>query len=155
MPLIPTNGVSSTGVSNRAVIRRNETHNVNLPVGIVGLAGENITATNAASAAKKVPYATGMTIGANYTGFYLYSEAVGSPLKKVLVFNPGPTAIIAGYNVASSGGWTSQTGFPLASGDHIEFGGTDTTPVINCWAKTSAQTNQVVHIQGFNQEFWI
>lgn len=157
MPLTSTNGEKdstlATGVINRAVIRRNETHNVNLPVGIVGLAAENVSAYNAAYSAKEVPYATGMTIGSNFTGFYLFPPD-RSPLHKARVFNPGPTAITVGYNVAS-GGWTTQTGFPLASGDSIEFGGIDTTPVKNCWVKTAGQTNQIIYIQGFNQEFWI
>lgn len=158
MPIIPTNSQANqslaTGVINRAVVRMNETTNVNFQRGTVGLAAENVSGHNAAYSAKEVPYATGMAIGSNYLGFYLFPPD-RSPLHKALIFNPGPTAITVGYNVATSGGWTTQTGFPLASGDSIEFGGIDTTPVKNCWVKTAAQTNQIIYIQGFNQEYWI
>ena len=158
MPITSTNGEKdstlATGVINRAVVRMNERTNVNFQRGTVGLAAENVTVHNAVYSAKEVPYATGMAIGNNYAGFYLFGPEK-SPLHKALIFNPGPTAITVGYNVATSGGWTTQTGFPLASGDSIEFGGIDTTPVKNCWVKTAAQTNQIIYIQGFNQEYWI
>lgn len=151
MGLIPTKIGGSTGVVDRAVSRVNSLVYVNQQYGVIGLNGETAVAHQFAFDKTWKPYATGVS-AISTAGLYLYASESGThgePVENAIIYNPGPTAIRVGYNIPVSGSWSAETGFPLGSGDSIQFGGLGVATVRNVWAKSPAGDigAQVVYIQ--------
>ena len=162
MPLFPINPNNITGVTNRSVMYVNPTTSVNMTYGIVGLSGENI-ASHGLSYDKTIkPFSTGWQ-GIDATGRYVYASENnhhGEPVESVLIYNPGPTAIRVGYNIITSGDWANETGFPLGSGDSIQFGGVNIGTIRNAWAKTTGGSagnsgQQIIYIQTYPKDHWV
>jgi hypothetical protein len=163
MPLFPTNPNNITGVTNRSVMYVNPTTSVNMTYGIVGLSGEDIASNGFLYNKTIKPFATGWP-AIDATGRYVFASESGhhgQPVESVLIYNPGPTAIRVGYNIPTSGDWSNETGFPLGSGDSIQFGGVDIGTVRNAWAKTlggtagNSGTAQIIYIQTYPKDTWV
>jgi hypothetical protein len=152
MGLIPTQVGGSTGVADRAVMRINAKQYTYKQYGVVGLAAETASSHQYLYDRTWKPFSTGVA-SLNAAGSYLYateSGGHGEPVETILIYNPGPTAIRVGYNIPVSGTWNAETGFPLGSGDSIQFGGLGIATVRNAWAKSPAGdvgSLQVVYVQ--------
>jgi hypothetical protein len=159
MPLAPTNPSNVSGVTNRAIVYQNPTVQQFITYGIVGLTSENIVANQFVYDKTIKPFATGWA-GTDSNGRYIFvseSGVHGEPVESVLIYNPGPTAIRVGYNIPVSGSWSAETGFPLGSGDSIQFGGENIGTVRNAWAKTVTGDMgvQVIYIQTYPKDHWV
>jgi hypothetical protein len=151
MGLIPTQVGGSTGVIDRTVTRINTKSYVYKQYGTIGSASTSAVAYQFAYDKTWKPFSTGISAISN-AGLYLYASESGThgePVETILIYNPGPTAIRVGYNIPVSGSWSAETGFPLGSGDSIQFGGLGIGTIRNAWAKSPAGDigAQVVYVQ--------
>jgi hypothetical protein len=160
MGLIPTQAGGSTGVIDRAVQRINAKYYVNKQYGIIGLGAETAVSHQFAYDKTWKPFSTGVS-SIDSNGVYLYASESGThgePVETILIYNPGPTSIRVGFNIPVSGSWSAETGFPLGSGDSVQFGGIGIATVRNAWAKCPAGnigSLQTVYVQTSLKDHWI